>query len=320
VVGACSGAKRNRFVWIDAFAVRQWPGNIRDLDFRGIIKQCHAVVMALSPQLGEISQREFSEEEARHFMQSQEYKDMAETIPFSRLWCIVELYAGIEYEKAISIKCSTFTPFPNSSDVISIGVSESESLLLVNFSNMVDVASSKAALIEDKERELAIIGDTGLKIVNKKVSQALMTAYTALRVAVSEVDAYMCGECEALEHITTDRARDVLRAACGMGQLEVVNMLIEKHGPPCDADEISRLVGVSAFTGHVAVVERLLQLEGADVNRVMIHVTCALYKYIIHLICDTPLPSVNLHFVFVNKETEQRRSHSIAYSCGKRPT
>ena len=33
VLAACHGARFGRVVWIDLFAVRQWPGNKADLDF-----------------------------------------------------------------------------------------------------------------------------------------------------------------------------------------------------------------------------------------------------------------------------------------------
>lgn len=267
VAGACSGANINRKVWIDVFAVRQWPGNHCDLNFRDVIKQCNAVLVAISPQPGEISEREFSEAEAKSFMSTESYRAMSNVIPFSRLWCIVEMYAGIEYDKSISIKCSTFAPFQQTrDDCVSIGVSESEAVLLVNYSNMVDISNSISALPEDKQRELDIIGETGVKKVNQRVSQALMTGYTALRLAVSEVDAYMCGECEAVNLVTLERSRDVLRAACGMGQLEIVNQLLATHGPPHEVDELNSLLGVSAFTGHTLVVQRLLELDGADIN------------------------------------------------------
>ena len=42
VAAACAGADTNRTVWIDVFAVRQWPGNGADLDFRGVLAGCTA--------------------------------------------------------------------------------------------------------------------------------------------------------------------------------------------------------------------------------------------------------------------------------------
>ena len=34
---------------IDVFAVRQWPGNGADLDFRGVLKGCTAAIVAAAP-------------------------------------------------------------------------------------------------------------------------------------------------------------------------------------------------------------------------------------------------------------------------------
>lgn len=31
MASACAGARSDRVVWIDVFAVRQWPGNVADL-------------------------------------------------------------------------------------------------------------------------------------------------------------------------------------------------------------------------------------------------------------------------------------------------
>jgi len=44
--------RKDRIVWIDIFAVRQWPGNSADLDFRGVIGGCTAVIVAMSTIAG----------------------------------------------------------------------------------------------------------------------------------------------------------------------------------------------------------------------------------------------------------------------------
>jgi hypothetical protein len=48
IAAACHGARSDRYVWIDIFAVRQWPGNGADLDFRGVIGKCKALVLSMS--------------------------------------------------------------------------------------------------------------------------------------------------------------------------------------------------------------------------------------------------------------------------------
>ena len=49
LVGAvCHGANKDRFIWIDIFAVRQWPGNHDDFEFRSILSRCKAMILSIS--------------------------------------------------------------------------------------------------------------------------------------------------------------------------------------------------------------------------------------------------------------------------------
>ena len=48
VCAAAHGARNGRFVWIDIFAVRQWPGNGADLDFRRVINLSDGIIVAVS--------------------------------------------------------------------------------------------------------------------------------------------------------------------------------------------------------------------------------------------------------------------------------
>jgi hypothetical protein len=45
IAAACSNSGQGRMVWIDLFAVRQWPGNMADLDFTGIVQRCCAFML-----------------------------------------------------------------------------------------------------------------------------------------------------------------------------------------------------------------------------------------------------------------------------------
>mgnify|MGYP007125873974 CR=1 FL=1 len=47
---ADGGADRNRRVWVDVFAVRQWPGNDRDRNnCLGVMDRCDATIVAVDP-------------------------------------------------------------------------------------------------------------------------------------------------------------------------------------------------------------------------------------------------------------------------------
>lgn len=73
--------------WIDLFAVRQWPGNGADLDFRGVLSGCTAAIVAAAPFKGPLSEdTEFS---AEAFLKTDDYTAAARVLPFCRLWCIV---------------------------------------------------------------------------------------------------------------------------------------------------------------------------------------------------------------------------------------
>ena len=52
VAAVCSDARKDRFVWIDIFAVRQWPGNIADIEaFRSIVHRIEGAVMVIIPPM-----------------------------------------------------------------------------------------------------------------------------------------------------------------------------------------------------------------------------------------------------------------------------
>eukprot|EP01050_Picozoa_sp_SAG11_P007031 SAG11_NODE_572_length_8445_cov_7.136353_3_plen_292_part_00 len=47
VTAALCGAGCGRKVWVDIFAVRQFPGNVADLDFRGVVRSISIVILSI---------------------------------------------------------------------------------------------------------------------------------------------------------------------------------------------------------------------------------------------------------------------------------
>ena len=77
--------------------MRQWPGNGADLDFRGVIKGCTALVVAAPVIEGEISER-FIAKNAREraaFLESEAGAAAKKLLFGFRLWCVVELHAEV---------------------------------------------------------------------------------------------------------------------------------------------------------------------------------------------------------------------------------
>ena len=85
---------------IDVFAVRQWPGNGADLDFRGVLRGCTAAVVVAPPIEGTLLKEHgdesmFNPTAKEAFLKSDEYKAVAKVLPFCRLWYVLFLGAGV---------------------------------------------------------------------------------------------------------------------------------------------------------------------------------------------------------------------------------
>ena len=78
------------------FAVRQWPGNGADLDFRGVLEGCTAAIVAAAPIEGTLLKEGaavggegMNNPKAKEaFLTSDEYAAVAKVLPFCRLWCV----------------------------------------------------------------------------------------------------------------------------------------------------------------------------------------------------------------------------------------
>ena len=77
-------------IWIDLFAVRQWPGNGADLNFRGVVAGCTAAIVAAAPIEGKLLKDGHMALHSRKqaFLKSDEYAAAAKVLPFCRLWCV----------------------------------------------------------------------------------------------------------------------------------------------------------------------------------------------------------------------------------------
>ena len=103
VGAACHGARKDRYVWVDIFAVRQWPGNRDDLDFRSVLSLCQAMVVSVSP-VDELKVWYPSPDHKNAFLASPKGQAAKKTLPTFRLWCIVEIAAAIERNIAVVVK------------------------------------------------------------------------------------------------------------------------------------------------------------------------------------------------------------------------
>ena len=213
VAAACAGGDHARVVWIDVFAVRQWPGNGADLDFRGVLAGCTAAIVVAPPVGLDLTQKKIRptpglEDDVRtDFMADDDNKTLAKVMPFLRLWCVVEMAAALALKKPLVFWCAQVIKeskdYPNgdfeilqypSFVTVWRGVAEEGGggcccsasdreyyfngehdvpNFLHNCSFLVNVGDADCAVPADKERELAAIGPANFERINKIVKAAL---------------------------------------------------------------------------------------------------------------------------------------------------
>jgi ankyrin repeat protein len=298
---ACHGARKDRVVWIDIFAVRQWPGNVADLDFRGVVKRCDALIVSTSPVDGLIKLIVEDPDAGDAFLATDEGKAAKKTIPFCRLWCIVELTAAIILNVPIVIKGGSIKSSNGSYeyDIKCIGE------LMNNLTYMIDVDSSECAVDADKIREMAIVRSLkgGSKGVNALVAGVVNGAVLSIGYNILEIDAFVCNEPQSFRALNIPLgcegeerklAIKVLGAACGGGRESIVQELLlkwnvkedddkEKEGETKRNDSMkkekekkrkwliqliddSHVLWFASSGGHVRVVERILEVVGINLN------------------------------------------------------
>merc|ERR1712166_1437548 len=240
---ACHGARTDRVVWIDIFAVRQWPGNDADFNFRGVVKRCGALAVSTSPVDG---LKEFlkNDDNMNAFLATDEGKLAKKATPFFRLWCIVELVAAIVLNVPIVVKGGSVTS--------SHGIYEYDTKcigdLMQNLKYMIDVDASECTVEADKIREMAVVhqlegGSTG---VNALVAGVVVGAVESIGENILEIDAFVCNEPESFRALNIplgcegearNLAEKVLRAACGGGRDSIVQELLLKWNVKEDDDQ-----------------------------------------------------------------------------------
>ena len=150
-----------------------------------------------------------------------------------------------------------------------------------------EVERAECAVAADYKREMgAIKGGVGVEAVEQMVHGVLLGALAASQTRVLEVDAFVCGEPEALAALPADRALVAVKAASAGGRLGVLRVLLEEPlegmeeeaaGDGSSSPSRAKLpfnlaaeeypLKITASSGH-APCARLLLAHGADPNSV----------------------------------------------------
>ena len=283
VLASCHGAHRDRVVWLDLFAVRQWPGSKADLHFRSVIERCDALIVSMSPVEG-LAKYIQNYHDKMAFLESDEGIAAQKIIPVFRLWCNVEIAAAVEQRISIVVKSGRAIKIrgddDNEQDETYSYDTNCVGDLLVNLQYMVDVESSKCLEAADKTRELSIIRklDGGVEHVNASVFGILCGG--TRNHNVMEIDSYVCGEPGALRQLIMNTCsigkerelcKNILKTACAGGREKLVIELLDKWcstgGKKADMwleilIKDSKVLWHASHSGHSGLVKILLEVKG----------------------------------------------------------
>jgi ankyrin repeat protein len=236
VAAVCAGGDTQRMVWIDIFAVRQWPGNGADLDFRGVIQRSAATIVAMAVvDSSTWYLRGNTGQESRlvhEFRESAEYALLRKSLPFCRLWCLVELFTTIIADNALIFRCVEVKSVnEHRAELGGRGVSQ----MLINCARIINVEDSQCAVQADRVREMAAIERDsadlgGFPFVNKSLAKALNTGGESAMLGIVEVDNFLCGEPAGLRNLPIDKVNDVVHLICSAGLVDVLDELLRTGG------------------------------------------------------------------------------------------
>ena len=208
VAALCDGgADLTRRVWVDIFAVRQWPSSKNDLHFEKVIAQCPSF-MVVCPSLHEV--REMSYED----MMSRRYPAAAKArVPFFRIWCLYELFYAAVEGKSIVIKVGSFRL--EESDGQQMVRFEADEKILERMYYAIDVSDAEATVASDKAMifDKILSYEGGLAGCNSRVRGVLNGAIEACEHP--DLLCAVCGDAAAMAVVRGQAGKFFIIAAAG---------------------------------------------------------------------------------------------------------
>ncbi len=257
---ADGGADLNRCVWIDLFAIRQWPSDKPDLDFASTIEHCSSfmVVCSYLKEVDDLDADEVDDGEASIYDLDMSVKRQ---ICFARVWCLVEAH------KACTMPDTPFIMKVGRHALRADGSLEFKSapqnMLEVLYFN-VDVMKAEATVESDRQR---IIDDINAGVGVDKLNSTIRDAIgAATDIKNSAIQCAACGDADAIASVLADPNSIVEISAGGFGKL--LKTLLES-GIVTDIDkgdeqDYTALI-LASTRGHESCVRVLLE-AGADIE------------------------------------------------------
>ena len=298
VAAASDHASATRRVWIDLFAVRQWPGNVADLEFSGVVARCTAMIVVCTSNQPEIHEQCPQEGWGGIAAISEMPAPAKKKVAFARVWCLVELDAALRAAVPVVMKIGRVRqhgkkfknqwgmdetyriPGKHFGALRDLGANrgfEGDKLMALQLTFLVDVEQAEATVVQDRDRIIANVraAPGGAAALNSLVMGAIKGAEENLSWTNdgSEDPGLMsaaCGDMEALRLKTrvsvAGKGRALRHAAAG-GYLVPLQALLDAGADVNDADKQSGHTALykAGQGGHFATIEILLS-AGAEVD------------------------------------------------------
>lgn len=258
---ADGGADRERMVWIDIFAVRQWPSESPDLDFASTIDHCKYFLIVCSYQK-EVLEMSLEERFSRN-LEVLPFP-VRRQISFLRVWCLVEIHAACQKGMPIIMKAGSYKRKDDESVEF-----KSNGDMLDKLSYFIDIRNAEATVASDKSRILASIeSGVGADALNSKARGAIFGGYAIAFDGCASIGCAVMEDPEPLKLVLSENNKYYLFAAAGGGYKDLLKKFLDVG---TDINQVSNEHGSSALlyateAGHTVCAEMLLN-HGAAVNQ-----------------------------------------------------
>ena len=219
IAGLCDGgADLTRRVWVDIFAVRQWPSSKSDFHFEVVIRLCCSL-MVVCPSIEEVKRMSEAEAMSRQFPATAKAR-----VPFFRVWCLFEIfYAAIEGKPIVmkggSCRLVENPEGPGNQQTIIRFDSDQDMLEKMFFA--IDVEHADATVASDKAMIFDKIHsyEEGVAGFNSRVRGVLTVAVVAC--SHPDLQCAVCGDAAAMA-VLRERAEEFFPIAAAGGFLTVL--------------------------------------------------------------------------------------------------
>jgi hypothetical protein len=257
---ADGGADLDRCVWIDLFAVRQWPSDKPDLDFASTIEHCSSfmVVCSYQEEVGEMDDEDIYSGFISIYDLDMSVKRQ---ICFARVWCLVEAH------KACAMPGLPFMMKVGQHVLRADGTLEfipAPGDMIHNLYYSVDVEKAEATVQSDRQRIINdIVAGVGVNKLNSTIKSAMAEGNTTNSTTLCAA----CGDENAIQTVLADPEN--IFDICGGGFESLLKALLDSDiiadidMRMKDENNGATALTCASFQGHESCVRVLLE-AGAD--------------------------------------------------------